>query len=236
MKILNSPNFNRRPEGVVIDTIIIHYTVIDYDATIKKFQDSKSKVSAHYVIAKDGEVTNCVAEEKRAWHAGISYFRGMNNLNDNSIGIELENDGKSEFPKKQMDSLINLINIILKRHENIIHHNILGHSDIAPDRKQDPGIYFKWDYLFENGIGIYPDICFAQDFNKILLVRGDFGDEVMRMQQLLADFGYQITIDGNFDKQTEAVIRAFKTHYCRDKIDDKWDLYADEVLKKLISD
>ena len=114
MKKISSPNFNLRPKNTIINTIIINYTVINQAETIKKFCDPKAKVSSHYLISKSGEVISFVETDKRAWHAGISSWKEQYNLNDNSIGIELENNGKEKFTIEQYQALSQIITKLKK--------------------------------------------------------------------------------------------------------------------------
>ena len=145
---ISSPNFDKRPKGQKIKSIIIHYTGMkDFQSALKRLCDKKSKVSCHYLIGRNGQIINLVNESYRAWHAGISYWRGVKNINNCSIGIELENPGHEfgykSFTKRQMLSLIYLCKKIKKKY-NIDPDWVLGHSDIAPKRKKDPGNKFDW--------------------------------------------------------------------------------------------
>lgn len=149
MKHLPSPNYNTRPRDVEIDTIVIHYTGMKtLEDALCRLCDELAEVSCHYLISISGEVYRMVDEDKRAWHAGVSSWAGRENVNDFSIGIELENKGHefgyTPFPKAQMDALVALVNDIKTRH-NIKH--IMGHSDIAPTRKKDPGEFFDWSLI-----------------------------------------------------------------------------------------
>ncbi len=146
-----SPNFDKRPRGTKINSIVIHYTGMKtFNVAYKKLCDKKSKVSSHYLIGRDGKVINLVDEKDRAWHAGKSHWKGIDNLNNNSIGIELENPGHEfgyiPFSKKQMDVLISLCKE-LKNKYDIKEDWVLGHSDISPDRKLDPGEKFEWNLI-----------------------------------------------------------------------------------------
>ena len=144
-----SPNFDKRPKGTKINSIIIHYTGMEtFDEACKRLCDKNSKVSSHYLIGRDGKIINLVDEEKRAWHAGVSHWKGVDNINDISIGIELENPGHEfgyiPFSKEQMDSLIYLCKELKSKYD-IKEDWVLGHSDISPERKLDPGDKFKWE-------------------------------------------------------------------------------------------
>ena len=144
-----SPNFDERDHPVSI--IVLHYTgMMDAASAIERLSDPQSKVSCHYLVAEDGQVCRMVPEEKRAWHAGVSYWRGLQGLNSHSIGIEIVNPGHElgyrPFPEAQMDALIPLVADIKERY-HITRGNVVGHSDIAPQRKQDPGELFPWARL-----------------------------------------------------------------------------------------
>ena len=141
-----SPNFDERTTPVSI--LVLHYTGMpDAAGAIERLTDPASKVSSHYVVAEDGQVLRLVDEEKRAWHAGKSHWRGIDNINSASVGIEIVNPGHEfgyrPFPDAQIDALIPLVGEIIGRHA-ITRGNVVGHSDIAPARKQDPGELFPW--------------------------------------------------------------------------------------------
>ncbi|HEX8256346.1 MAG TPA: N-acetylmuramoyl-L-alanine amidase [Allosphingosinicella sp.] len=151
-----SPNFDERTTPVSI--LVLHYTgMTDGAAAVERLCDPASKVSCHYLVAEDGKVLRMVPEDKRAWHAGQSYWRGMMNLNSDSIGIEIVNPGHEfgyrPFTEQQMDALIPLVAGIVKRH-NIPRANVVGHSDIAPTRRQDPGELFEWNRLAKVGLAL----------------------------------------------------------------------------------
>jgi N-acetylmuramoyl-L-alanine amidase len=160
-----SPNHEARPEGAVIDTLVLHYTGMRSGAeAIARLCDPAAKVSAHYVVEEDGAVFRLVAEERRAAHAGISHWRGRSALNGNSIGIEIVNPGHEwgyrPFPALQMAAVCDLCLEIMGRHP-IDPRNVVAHSDIAPDRKQDPGELFDWQGLAANGVGLWPAAALA---------------------------------------------------------------------------
>jgi len=144
-----SPNHDARSRP--ISMIVLHYTdMLSAEEAIERLCDPAAGVSAHYLVTKTGEVVRMVPEERRAWHAGRSYWRGLTNVNDDSIGIELDNPGHSNgyepFPDAQMDALIRLVADIKQRHK-ISRGNVVGHSDVAPARKRDPGELFPWGQL-----------------------------------------------------------------------------------------
>ena len=175
---LPSPNTDERPRPV--DMLILHYTGMQTaQAAIDRLRDTQARVSSHYVIDEDGTIYRLVPEAKRAWHAGISYWRGRRTLNDGSIGIEIVNPGHEwgyrPFPEAQLDAVRALCLDILGRHA-IPPINVVGHSDVAPDRKQDPGELFPWRQFANDGIGLWPK------------GEGGTGD----FAQCLAQIGYDI--------------------------------------------
>jgi N-acetylmuramoyl-L-alanine amidase len=144
-----SPNFDERTLPVTM--IVLHYTgMVDASAALARLCDRDAKVSAHYLVDEDGTVHRLVAEDKRAWHAGASRWRRIEDVNSASIGIELVNPGHEhgyrDFPEAQIDALVGLVGDIKERH-GVTRGNIVGHSDIAPTRKQDPGELFPWARL-----------------------------------------------------------------------------------------
>ena len=156
-----SPNFDSRPEGVVIDSVVIHYTAkACVEDAIAVFQDPKSKLSAHYTICRKGIVYGHVDPMKRAWHAGKSKFGCREAFNDFSLGIELYNPGHNRgyipYSSEQINSLMILMRFIYQNHP-INPNLVLGHSDIAPDRKKDPGHLFPWDLLVKHKLAIRPE-------------------------------------------------------------------------------
>jgi len=161
LKRRDSPNHDGRPPGAPIDTLVLHYTgMASAAAAIDRLCDPAARVSSHYVVEEGGLVWSLVPETRRAWHAGVSFWRGHRDLNDRSIGIEIVNPGHEwgyrPFPALQMAAVCDLCLDILARHP-IPARNVVGHSDIAPDRKQDPGELFDWEGLARNGVGLWPD-------------------------------------------------------------------------------
>lgn len=144
-----SPNFDER--ALPVTMVVLHYTGMpDAASAITRLSDPEAKVSAHYVIAEDGQIVRMVDETKRAWHAGKSYWRGVTDINSASVGIEIVNPGHEfgyrAFPVAQIDALIPLMQEITLRYR-ITRGNVVGHSDIAPARKDDPGELFPWERL-----------------------------------------------------------------------------------------
>jgi len=160
-----SPNFGPRPVG--IDMLVLHYTgMTSAAAALARLCDPAAEVSAHYLVDEDGTVHAMVAEEMRAWHAGRSWWRGETDVNSRSIGIELVNPGHEfgyrPFPPAQIAALVDLAQGILARHP-IPPRNVVGHADVAPSRKQDPGELFPWATLAAAGIGLWPEPDAATD-------------------------------------------------------------------------
>ncbi len=188
-----SPNFDERDAAV--EFLELHYTGMPTaQSAIDLLRSPEAKVSSHYVVDEDGAVYCLVPEEKRAWHAGISYWRGHRMLNGASVGIEIVNPGHEwgyrPFPAAQMDAVCELCLGILSRHP-IPARNVIAHSDIAPNRKQDPGELFDWKGLAAAGIGLWTD-----DFGQPGNVRAD-----------LAAIGYDVSLP------ERDVITAFQRHF-----------------------
>jgi N-acetylmuramoyl-L-alanine amidase len=214
-----SPNFDARPGDGRIDMLILHYTGMrTAKAALDRLSDPAAKVSAHYLIDEDGAVTRLVAEEKRAWHAGISSWRGRSDTNGASIGIELVNPGHEfgyrGFPEPQMSALEALARGILDRHPIPLHH-VIGHSDVAPLRKQDPGEFFDWPRLARAGIAFWPDFT-GQTTAKPPGLR--------EVQSNLGAIGYFCLQSGALDAVTVAAIRAFQRHFRPERCDGVLDI------------
>ena len=155
-----SPNFGVRPTGTRIDLVVLHYTGMkSAKDALDRLCDPEAEVSAHYLIDDCGTIFQLVQEADRAWHAGVSYWRGATNINDRSIGIEIVNPGHEfgyrPFPEVQMTSVEVLLAEILARHD-IPPDRVVGHSDIAPERKKDPGELFDWKRLADKDLSVWP--------------------------------------------------------------------------------
>lgn len=220
-----SPNFGPRPEGTPIDMLVLHYTGMETaEAALARLADPEAQVSAHYLIDEDGTVYTLVEESMRAWHAGLSHWRGDSDVNARSIGIELVNPGHEfgyrPFAEALMRSLVALAQDIVSRH-GIPARNVVGHSDVAPERKQDPGELFDWSALAAAGIGLWPE--------KQRIVAppetGPFGEDVMisEAQRLLSLIGYDVSGTGREDAPTRAVLTAFQRRYRPGKINGRLD-------------
>ncbi|MBN9542749.1 MAG: N-acetylmuramoyl-L-alanine amidase [Alphaproteobacteria bacterium] len=207
-----SENFNDRKGDFIIDTIVIHYTVTDFATSLKLLTQSKYGVSSHFLVNTNGDVYNLVDTEKRAWHAGKSYWRGNTDVNSNSIGIEIVNDGYSEFTDDQISSVLELCQMLKEKYQAIEDRNIIGHSDVAIGRKIDPGKYFPWQYFAENGVGVWANI--DKDQSEPLYYIGDKDDKILEIKEKLSDYGYQITnFDDTYDLELKKVLYAFQLHF-----------------------
>ena len=233
---LPSPNFGQRAANTPIDMLVIHYTgMVDARSALERLSDPIAKVSAHYCIDEDGTIYHLVGEEKRAWHAGVSYWRGETDVNSRSLGIELVNPGHDHgyraFPTVQMESLIGLCSQILTRHP-IPKRNVVGHSDIAPSRKQDPGEFFDWQGLAGEGIGLWPSPL------------SETTPDPCGTDTMLADYGYEIptaTDSGAVSpgavsprSVSHSVAEAFQRHFRPSKIDGVMDEQSTQLLATLL--
>ncbi|MBI1273713.1 MAG: N-acetylmuramoyl-L-alanine amidase [Alphaproteobacteria bacterium] len=205
-----SPNFDARALGKQIDYIILHYTGMENaEAALARLTDPAAKVSAHYVVGERGDIIQLVAEEDRAWHAGESFWRGERDINSRSVGIELVNPGHAlgyrPFPHKQIAAARALTTDIMKRHF-IEPQGVLAHSDVAPQRKEDPGELFPWREFSGAGIGVWPDIT-GEDRARAA------GASVADVQAMLRAIGYDCAEDGQYDGAMRRVLLAFQRHW-----------------------
>lgn len=212
-----SPNVNDRPAGTTIDMVILHYTGMKTGtAALDRLCDPDAKVSAHYLIDEDGTTYRMVAEKRRAWHAGFSHWSSAININDRSIGIEIVNPGHEfgyrAFPEAQMEAVEELLAQIVARHR-ISPARVVGHSDIAPARKQDPGELFDWKRLADKGLSIWPaepgDTIEMADARRYLSDIGydpeaPLADVVTAFQRRFIPAG----VNGALDQSTCAMIAA----------------------------
>lgn len=221
-----SPNVNPRPEGAAIDLVILHYTGMeDGPSAIKRLRDPEARVSCHYVVEEDGRVFRLAEERMRAWHAGVSFWAGITDVNSRSIGIEIVNGGHDfglpDYPPAQIAALIDLLSDILDRRK--LHPvRVIGHSDVAPARKDDPGEKFPWTQLHAAGVAIAPKI--EEQSRHLLYAPGVEDAGVAGVQQALAGIGYGVTVTGVLDAATQCVVRAFQRRFRQDRIDGALDL------------
>lgn len=229
---LPSPNHDARPAGTPVDMLVLHYTGMPTGAAaLARLRDASAKVSAHYVIEEDGRVFRLVAEARRAWHAGVGAWRGHRDINGRSIGIELVNPGHEfgyrAFPRPQMAALEVLARGILARHP-IPPRNIVAHSDVAPDRKQDPGELFDWPRLAAAGIGLWPTARVRErGFN---FKTGARDKAIAETQRKLAAWGYDVPTKGVLEARTVSVLTAFQRHFQPSRVDGRLD---DETVARL---
>jgi len=220
-----SPNHNERPAGKAVDMLLIHYTGMrDGDAALQRLSDPAAKVSSHYLIEEDGRIHRLVDEARRAWHAGVGYWAGERDINAVSIGIELVNPGHDNgyraFPQPQIAALIELGKAILARHP-IPAWRVLGHSDIAPTRKIDPGELFDWKALAEAGIGLWPEPASGPT-------------DLASIQRALQRYGYEVAASGALDAATTAALQAFQRHFRPALIDGQPDEETAALLAGLL--
>ncbi len=227
MILLSSPNQRERPEGAVIDTLILHYTGMRSGTeAIARLSDREAGVSSHYVVEEDGRVFRLVEEHRRAAHAGVSVWQGRQDLNDSSIGIEIVNPGHEwgyrAFPEAQLAAVRRLCLDILGRHP-IAAARVLGHSDVAPDRKQDPGELFPWEALARDGIGIWPRAVADPGPGT---AQGDPADDASRLlpvRRQLRVIGYTVEDAGDMDDRLATVLRAFQRHWRPEAVNGRAD-------------
>jgi N-acetylmuramoyl-L-alanine amidase len=202
---------------------VIHYTEMAREAALQRLTDPEARVSAHYFISEKGEVVRLVPEDKRAWHAGASYWRGHKDVNSASVGIELDHPGHAlgyrEFADAQIEALVPLLHDIVRRHD-IPRANVLGHSDVAPARKVDPGELFPWDRLAEH------KLCLPRPAKLDL---GDPFDNDGSFYLALERFGYDIT-DGR------KAVEAFQRRWRPERIDGMIDGEVRAILFQLLLD
>ena len=216
MRLIQRPSPNHDERTAPVDMLVLHYTgMVSGQAALERLCDASAKVSAHYTIDEDGTVYAHVAENRRAWHAGVSHWAGVDNVNARAIGIELVNPGHEfgyrAFPDAQIAALIELCRDIFTRH-TIAPSHVLGHSDVAPARKDDPGELFPWERLAREKIGLWPH-----------RPAGEAGAEA------LARYGY----DPN--APLEKVITAFQRHFRPARLDGKWDAECGRLLASLLA-
>jgi N-acetylmuramoyl-L-alanine amidase len=230
-----SVNFGER-KGRLPDMIVLHYTGMpDVEGALARLCTAGTDVSAHYVVLEDGRIVQCVQETKRAWHAGVGSWAGEDDINSCSIGIEIVNRGHDwgypDFPLRQIAAVIALCRGIMLR-RNIPTHRVVGHSDVAPARKKDPGEKFPWRSLANSGVGhwVQPAPITRGD----ILKPGSEGDNVRAMQEALAQYGYGIKASGKFDTQTMEVVAAFQRHFRPERVDGLADQSTMKTLQALL--
>lgn len=245
-KARHSKNYHLREHGQV-RYLILHYTERDFETSLRLL--TEGEVSSHYLISEEGGIYQLVDEKNKAFHAGKSHWKNDSGLNETSIGIEIVNGGAEsgfpEFPDQQIQSVIELCQDILQRH-NILPEHVLAHSDIAPDRKVDPGPKFPWKRLADAGVGVWFDENVIKSLNGDT-ARGmsrhfeetfsaDESIHVFELQKNLALYGYHIQPTGILDDQTRCVLQAFQLHFRPRDYSGVADLETAGILGALIKE
>jgi N-acetylmuramoyl-L-alanine amidase len=233
--VRSSPNHGDR-KGRLPDAIILHYTGIATGAAaLEHLCAAESQVSAHYLVQEDGGLFQLVPEARRAWHAGIGVWAGDRDMNTVSIGIEIANHGHigglPPYPPAQIETVIALCQDLFARWK-ISPARILAHSDLAPDRKIDPGEHFPWGQLAKAGVGHFVSPCAIVDGPR--LETGAKGLEVEALQAMLASYGYGLDVTGIYDAKTQSTITAFQRHFRPARVDGIADPSTIATLHKLI--
>src|SRR6516225_12303188 len=219
-----SPNHGPRAPQLATDILLLHYTgTTDTAAALACLCDPLAQVSCHYIIDESGAIGQLVPEARRAWHAGVSSWEGETDINSRSIGIEISNGGHSlgypDFPDGQIDAVIALCRDIIQRHHIRADH-VLAHSDIAPQRKVDPGEKFPWQRLHHAGVGLW---VAPQPPSAPALGPGESGQAVADLQDTLRRYGYGIETTGIYDHATAVVVTAFQRHFRQARVDGRAD-------------
>jgi N-acetylmuramoyl-L-alanine amidase len=236
-KVAPSPNHDERNGVARPDMIVLHYTgMTDGHDALVRLCEPTSKVSCHYLVFEDGTVVQLVPEARRAWHAGVSAWKGETDINAHSVGIEIVNPGHGlgypDFSESQIAAVISLCRDLVARLP-IPPDDVLAHSDVAPARKNDPGEKFPWKRLFDAGVGLWvephPIIAGAT------LAAGGKGDAVSELQTSLKAYGYGIPVTGRYDKTTRTVVTAFQRHFRPARVDGIADVSTIETLRSLLA-
>jgi len=235
--VIPSPNHGDRNNCRIADMILLHYTGMpDVEGAIAQLCTPGTDVSAHYIVLEDGRIVQCVPEAKRAWHAGVSFWAGEEDINSCSIGIEIINRGHDwgypDFPLRQIAAVIALCRGIMLRRQ-ILSHRVLAHSDVAPARKRDPGEKFPWHSLANSGVGhwVQPAPIVRGEPLKL----GSISDDVAGLQAALAKYGYNIPTHGKFDGPTMEVVTAFQRHFRPARVDGIADHSTMSTLHALLA-
>jgi len=235
-RFLASPNHGERVGALRPSLLILHYTGMrEGDAALERLADPAAEVSCHYFVSEAGEVVQMVPESRRAWHAGKAIWEGVEDINSRSIGIEIANPGHDwgyrNFPAVQMAAVRALCADIVARH-GVAPEHVLGHSDVAPLRKADPGEKFDWAGLAADGVGLFvppSPVTGGRFFSP-----GEAGQPIAALQAMFSLYGYGIDVTGTYDALTEAVVRAFQRHFRQTRVDGICDASTIETLRALI--
>lgn len=231
-----SRNVGERRDGMRPYLIILHYTGMNCaEKAIEWLAHPDSNVSCHYVIDEAGAITQMVPEGMRAWHAGVSHWSGETDINSASIGIEIQNPGHPagypDFPEAQMQAVAALCRDIARRRA-IAPQGVLGHSDVAPGRKIDPGEKFNWAWLARQGVGHWVAPAPPSDPCEPELAEGP---AVAQVQELLRRYGYNTEPHGRLDEHTRVIVRAFQLHFRPERADGRLDAATLDTLTRLLA-
>ncbi|WP_117192489.1 N-acetylmuramoyl-L-alanine amidase [Rhizobium terrae] len=231
-----SPNHGERAGGRRPDMIILHYTGMpSAEQALAWLCNQQSQVSSHYFIHEDGRIVQLVPEERRAWHAGKSFWAGETDINSCSIGVEIANPGHPgglpAYPEAQIGAVVELCRDCGERW-SIAPERVLGHSDVAPVRKVDPGENFPWEKLHLDGIGHWIDP--TQISGGRFFQYGESGQPIEALQSMLSLYGYNIEITGDFCERTKGVVEAFQRHFRPALIDGIADFSTIDTLHRLL--
>lgn len=231
-----SPNHGDRAGGRRPDMIILHYTGMPSgDQALSWLCSEESQVSSHYFVHEDGCVVQLVPEDRRAWHAGKSSWAGEIDINSCSIGIEIANPGHPgglpAYPSAQVEAVVELCRDCGERWQ-IRPERVLGHSDVAPIRKVDPGENFPWEKLYLEGIGHWIDP--TQISGGRFFQFGESGQPIEALQSMLSLYGYGIEITGTFCERTKGVVEAFQRHFRPQLVDGIADFSTIDTLHRLL--
>jgi N-acetylmuramoyl-L-alanine amidase len=237
-EVMPSPNHGERAGGRHPDMILLHYTgMVSAESALELLKARGSDVSAHYFVFEDGRIIQLVQESRRAWHAGNAVWAGETDINSASIGIEIVNPGHDhgypDFSKRQIAAVTTLCRSILTRN-TIPPVRVLAHSDVAPARKQDPGEKFPWRTLYDSGVGHWVKPAPIMEFGQVLRP-GDRGSAVAAWQKSLADYGYGIGVNGEYDSVTREAVEAFQRHFRPERIDGVGDPSTCTTLQDLLA-
>lgn len=232
-----SPNHESRAGDRRPDILLLHYTGMDDTAAaLDRLCDPAAKVSCHYLVREDGTVVQMVPEARRAWHAGVSCWEGVTDVNSRAIGIEIANPGHDfgtpPFPDAQIEAVTVLAQDIVARHR-LRADRVLGHSDVAPERKRDPGEIFPWERLARAGVGLWVPPA-PLDLPGPGLAPGDRGPAVAALQAGLAGYGYAVPCAGDYDAATTRVVAAFQRHFRPARVDGVSDASTRTTVRTVI--
>ena len=242
MNIIQSPSLNFNDRKQKLDLLVLHYTGMeDGSSALARMQYEAAEVSAHYMVDVDGTIHQLVAEDKRAWHAGRGSWQGDEDLNSRSIGIEIVNGGHNipladgslpPYTRAQINAVLALCKDIVARNA-IPPTRIVGHSDIAPTRKEDPGEHFPWEEFASHGIGVWPEpTAFAPPVEDRITI-GAKGPRVAEIQHMLKVIGYGINVNADFDALTRDVVIAFQRRWHQANVTGEADIATVKLIERV---